>query len=247
MSDPELPPPPPPPTGTCPRCNAPVTDDQHWCLNCGHALTSRVAGAPGWRTPIVIVGAVIVLAIAGLLVAFLSLSDEDKTKAVASAATPAQTPVPVTGPSGPTGASPTGASGPSGPSGPTGATPEDEGTPAPDTSIPEPSPTPTSTATKPSSTPSGPSGELAEWPTGKTAFTVIIYSGTTKPLAEAKARSLSSLSELGLLRSRDYSSLRPGYWVVFKGQYDNLAQAQAAAKSVQSDAPGAYAKQVKPK
>ena len=61
---------PPAPTGPtpCPRCGAPVEADQDWCLNCGTAVTTEVAGAPAWRAPIAIVGAVLVVAaIAGLV------------------------------------------------------------------------------------------------------------------------------------------------------------------------------------
>jgi hypothetical protein len=52
---------------------------------------------------------------------------------------------------------------------------------------------------------------------------------------------------VGILHSDDYSSLRAGYWVVFSGQYTSDSPAQAAAKAAQSAAPGAYAKQVRPK
>ena len=51
---------------------------------------------------------------------------------------------------------------------------------------------------------------------------------------------------LGILHSNDYSSLAPGYWVLWSGQYDTSNQATKASKDLQSQAPGAYPKQVKP-
>ena len=63
----------------------------------------------------------------------------------------------------------------------------------------------------------------------------------------AKAKSLSSVPGVGILRSGKFSSLRRGFWVVFAGQFDTLKLAQDAAKSAQSGAPGAYAKKVTPK
>jgi hypothetical protein len=223
MSD--LPPPPPPPgSTTCPNCGAPVTPGQHWCLNCGAAVTTEIARAGGWRTPIVIVAVVLLLAAAALVVAFVELSGEaDK-----QASKPATTPVP-TGPSGPTGVAtgPSGVSGvPSGPtgvpSGPTG--PVETSTPAP-TSV----------------------SSVGQWPAGKTAYTVILFSESSYSSAKAKARSVSSLPQVGVLKSSKFSTLRAGYYVVFSGQYDTLGAAQTAAKSADAQAPGAYAKQVKPK
>jgi hypothetical protein len=58
---------------------------------------------------------------------------------------------------------------------------------------------------------------------------------------------VSSLPDVGILNSSDFSSLRSGYFVVFSNQYDTLGQAQKAAERAQDDAPGAYAKQVTPK
>lgn len=227
MSAPHPPPPPPaPPPGPtvpgCPACGAPLRPDQDWCLSCGTAVTTEVAGAPGWRTPIAIVSAVLLVAAVALVFAFLQLDGEADQVAVAPAATPTPaaivpTPEPsvVPGPSGPAG--PGGVSGPSGPTGPV-----------------------------PSATPA-PAGQIARWPEGKTAFTVILYSGETRSLARAKAKSLSSVPGVGILRSGRFSSLRRGFWVVFAGQFDTLKAAQDAAKSAQSGAPGAYAKKVTPK
>jgi len=76
---------------------------------------------------------------------------------------------------------------------------------------------------------------------------VILFSETTRASAESKAQTVSDLPGVGILESSRYSSLRGGYFVVFSNQYDDLEDAQAAAESAQSQAPGAYAKEVRPK
>ena len=228
---PSPPPPPPPPPGaapttSCANCGAPVGPGQDWCLNCGAAVTTEVAGAAGWRTPIAIVAAVLALAAAALVIAFLELSGEaDKV-----AAKPAATAGP-TGATGPTATGPTGAFGPTGVTGPTGTT------------------GPVEAAETPSAIPSIiPSQEkIPNWPDGKSGFTVILFSETSYASAKSKAKTVSTLPEVGILRSNKFSSLRSGYYVVFSGQYDTLKQAQNAAESAESQAPGAYAKEVTPK
>jgi hypothetical protein len=228
------PPPPPPPAHVCPSCGAPAGPDQDWCLNCGAAITTQVAAAAGWRTPIAIVAAVLLIAAAALVFAFVELSGEaDKAanKTVAQGPTGTTgptgvtpTPSPSPTPAGPTGILPTGPSGASGPSGPL-----DTATPKP--GIPTPSP----------------GDGVGRWPDDKTAYTVILFSETSYDSAKAKARTVSSLPDVGILNSSKFSTLRSGYYVVFSGEYDTLERAQKAADDARSQAPGAYAKQVKPK
>lgn len=236
MSD--LPPPPPPPgtpppppgaapATTCANCGAPVSLGQDWCLNCGAAISTEVAGAEGWRTPIAIVAAVLLLAAAALVVAFLELSGEADKVAARPAAT--ATPGP-TGPTGPVAVAPTGPTGPTGPSGTTGPV-EGATTPAP----------------FPSATASPAASSIGRWPAGKHAYTVILFSETSYATAKSKAQTVSTLPGVGILKSGKFSSLRSGYYVVFSGQYDSLKQAQDAAASADGQAPGAYAKEVTPK
>ena len=52
-----------PPTRRCPRCDAPLAPEQDWCLECGNAVTTRVARSPGWGVPVAIV--IATLAVAG--------------------------------------------------------------------------------------------------------------------------------------------------------------------------------------
>lgn len=216
---------PPPDAGpeltTCPRCGAPLRADQDWCLNCGAAVTTEVSGARGWRTPIVIVGAVLALAAVALIIAFVQLSDDADQVAQAP---PAQTPAPPA-------------------AAPPAATPAPSPTTAP--ASPLPSVTPGASATPAPTTATG----TGTWPAGKTAYTVILWSATTRKEAETKATQMQSAgaSGVGILHSDDFSSLRAGYWVVFSGQYGTSKEAQDAAAAAQGYAPGAYPKQVKPK
>jgi len=235
MSATELPPPPPagaPVPDACPNCGAPLRPDQDWCLNCGQAVTTRIAGPPAWRSPIAIVGVVLLLAAVGLLIAFLELSSDGETVAQSPTPTPAATEaiVPTATPSPDLGAT---------------VTPGADGTLTPTPSPgAETTPSPTTTATP---SPSA-SGSFAGWPAGTTAYTVILWSATTRSEAESKATEFQAAGQdVGILDSSDYSSLRGGYYVVFSGQYTDLDEAQNAADAVQSTAPGAYAKQVKPK
>jgi len=230
------------PAGACPRCGAPLRPDQDWCLNCGAAVTTAIAGAPGWRTPVAVVGVVLCLAALGLLFAFLELSDDTEQVAQAPTPTPTAAPAGPTGPTantGPTGPTRT----PTGPSGPKGTTPP-KGTTGPS----GPTGATGATGPRPSPTASPPSGSFADWPAGRTAYTVILESATTREGAERRAREIQQRGRtVGILNSSNYSSLRPGYWVVFSGQYDTLSEAQNAAEGFRSIEPEAYARQVKPK
>ena len=236
------------PLGACPRCGAALRPDQDWCLVCSAAVTTHVAGAPSWRTPVAIVGVVLLLAAAGLLVAFLELSDDaDRVaRAPEPTTTPSaiDTPTPTPGPTGPTGPSgpsgPTGSTRPTGPSGPTGSTgPTGSATP-------RPSPSP-SASPSPSPSPGGGSGTFASWPAGKSAWTVVLKSASSRADAEKRGRELQAQGKsVGILDSDDYSSLRGGYWVVFSGQYDDQKAAQSAADGFKSTVPEAYARFVKP-
>ena len=226
-------PPAEPPLGACPRCGAALRPDQDWCLSCGAAVTTHIAGAPGWRTPVAIVGVVLLIAAVGLIVAFLELSDDAERVARAPTATPTpaaiDTPTPTPTP---------GATGPTGPSGPTGTTRPPSGATGTTGSTGPRTPRPTSTPA---------SGSFASWPAGEEAWTVVLKSASSRSEAEDRARELQAQGRsVGILNSSDYSSLRAGYWVVFSGQYEDREAAQAAADGFKSTVPEAYARLVEP-
>ncbi|HVS86108.1 MAG TPA: SwmB domain-containing protein [Gaiellaceae bacterium] len=116
---------------------------------------------------------------------------------------------------------------------------------------PKHSPKPT-TPTPPTTTPTPPAtGNPIAWPNGKTGFTVVLQSlpvgaGQAAATAAAKAAIAKGLPQVGTLVSSAYSSLTPGYYVVFSGVYSTLAQAQAAAANARAHGyAGAYSRTIK--
>jgi septal ring-binding cell division protein DamX len=254
---PTQPGPPAPAPRACPRCGAGLAPDQEWCLNCGADVGARVAGAARWRVPVIIVGTLLVLALGAIALALIELADDDQQVAQAPPAqTAAPTPTP-TPPQPPTGEQPApgeagatpGASVPEasddataqGQSG-TG-TPENEGGSTQNGQVsPTPAPSSGSTATP------GSTATIASWPSGKTGWTVILESATSKRAADAKANELSGGgTTVGVLHSDDFSSLNKGYWVVFSGTFDSKSAAQSALDGLKAKVPQAYARRVVPR
>lgn len=61
---------------SCPLCANPLQPEQEWCLNCGGAARTRLAATPRWRGPLIALGVVIVVALAVLIVALVSLAGQ---------------------------------------------------------------------------------------------------------------------------------------------------------------------------
>jgi hypothetical protein len=208
----------------CPRCGAPMTETQEWCLNCGAAVGTRVVAAPGWRVPIAIAAALLAIAAIAIAIAIVQLADD--TDEVAQNPPPAAaTPVAPA----PT-ATPPGA-----------ATPEPSLTPDP--TLPEASGRETPT---PAPGSSGSGGGDARWPSGKSGWTVVLASDTSESDARDKAEDFAAdgISGVGVLDSDDFSSLRAGFWVVFAGQYDSQSEASDALDGI--DARDAYIRRIEP-
>jgi septal ring-binding cell division protein DamX len=239
----------PPPTAPeterrCPRCGSPLGDEQEWCLHCGAAVGSRIVPAPGWRIPVVVVGVLLAVIVAAVAIAIVQLADDTEpvpqtatASATASPATPGTTPTPV----------PTTIGTPT-PSPGLTPTPEGEATPG---VTPTATVTPVPTAT-PSTDPNGDSGTgttggIASWTPGKSGWTVVIASVTSRAAADTRAQQLidGGATGVGVLRSDDYSSLRKGYWVVYSGEYGSRQAASDALQGV--DAPDAYVRQITPR
>ena len=228
-----------PPQGPqCPRCGTPHGPDQEYCLECGHRLHpaggvfGRLAGAwqrrfswyPGdWIWPVLLF---LLLAVAGATAAIV-LADAGAESSTL-VATQGGVPHP------PTTATPTATVAlPSVPSGtPTGAP-----------STPTAPPPATTTAPRP--------GALTAWPAGQSGYTVVLESipasgnGRALALARARAASKAGLLQVGVLDSSLYSSLHPGYSVVFSGIYDSRGQAdQALAAANAKGFSAAYVRQI---
>jgi hypothetical protein len=87
---------------------------------------------------------------------------------------------------------------------------------------------------------------LAVWPAGKTGYTLVLESlpaaaGQPNAVAVARRAKRAGLKDVGVLASAQYSSLHPGYFVVFSGIYSTQAQATAAVSSAHAKGfPDAY-------
>jgi SPOR domain len=89
--------------------------------------------------------------------------------------------------------------------------------------------------------------EIADWPAGKDAWTVVLEASETRKAAEARANELAQQGvPVGILDSDDYSSLEPGRIVVFSGQYDSQRAAEQALKDLSGQVAGAYVRHVSP-
>ena len=199
----------------CPRCAAPYAEGQEYCLECGEripaapGLTTRLGNRwrrrlgwyPGdWIWPALLT--LVVAVVAGLLSAIF-LADESSSAGgtlVRTLERPSTEPQRQAPPE-PTITAPTTTTGT------TGTTPR------------KPPPTPRKAA-------------LVFWPAGKSGWTIVLDSvpaanGRTGAVAEAKQAARLGMNEVGVLDSSRFSSLHPGYFVVFAGIYDTEAEAQS--------------------
>jgi cell division septation protein DedD len=226
-------PPPDGAAGECPRCGTPYAPRQEYCLECGLRLplTGGVVGTlasawrrrlpyyPGdWIWPVLV--ALVIAAIAAI-VAVAATKDSNGGKTLV-ATTPGTVGGSVTtvGPTGP-------------------------GTSSVPTTPPE------TTATSPTPPPPPPN-QLTAWPAGTNGYTVVLNSvptsgGRGQAVRLAKAALNSGLTEVGVIDSSQYSSLHPGYYVVFSGVFKSAAEAQSTLTSARSSGyPTAYARPVTP-
>ena len=108
-------------------------------------------------------------------------------------------------------------------------------TSVPTQTAPEPTlttPTTTSTATTAPPPPPPPKPTIVAWPANKNGWTIVLDSvpttnGRAGAVGEGKQASRLGLKPVGVLDSADFSSLHPGYYVVFFGIYGNEAEAQS--------------------
>jgi hypothetical protein len=224
----------PPGDPVCPRCGAPHGPGQEYCLECGYRLSrrhgpaGRLAAAwqrrfgwyPGdwiWR---VLLG--LVIAIAGATAAIvLADAGAENSPIVATEGGPARAPT---------------------------TDPETATVTVPSVSTAGPPQVPT--APPPATTTAPRPGALIGWPTGRSGFTVVLESlpaSSGRSLAQERARAASraGLPEVGVLDSSGFSSLHPGYYVVFSGIYSSRAEAErgrtaAAAKGFRA----AYSREI---
>jgi hypothetical protein len=121
-------------------------------------------------------------------------------------------------------------------------------TPAPPAAAtPAPTITPESTTIPPATDDSSSTPEIADWPAGKDAWTVVLEASSTRSAAEARASELAQQGiPVGILDSDDYGSLEPGHFVVFSGQYDSERAAEQGLADLSGQVEGAYVRHVAP-
>jgi hypothetical protein len=128
------------------------------------------------------------------------------------------------------------------------------------TTAPEPTGTTTTTAT---TTPTGPAttskppappgaAALSTWPAGKRGWTIVLdsvptASGRAPAVAEARQALHVGMKQVGVLDSGQFSTLHPGYFVVFAGIYDTEAEAQSHVIDAHRHGyPGPYPRPISP-
>jgi hypothetical protein len=233
----------------CPRCGVAYEPLQEYCLECGARLPTnrgvvgvlasgwqrRFSWYPGdWVWPVALLLLLTVVATAVVLVA-------DKSRSSAAAPKTATTNVPF-GPGATRGTVPVAATrtlpnapAPTITTGPLPKAPGSASTPR---------------ATVPTARPNP--NALAVWPTGEQGFTTVLESvpvaaGRANAVARARRAKQNGLRDVGVLVSSGYSSLHPGYYVIFAGIYRTQADASAALPNAhQKGFPDAYQTRITP-
>jgi len=234
---PEPAPPDAPQAGDCRRCGAAHAALQEYCLECGQRLPlepgagAALATAWGrrgawyagdWVWPVL--AALVVAALAAVAAVALTANDES-AGAFLTATEPAIAP-PLTAAAAGRGSET-----------------------APEASLRATLPELSETEPAPTQPPPPRRGQLTKWPPGTDGFTVVLASvpdgGQTAATRKAKDASAAGLPEVGVLSSSEYSSLHPGYLVVFTGVYATRDEAEAAIENARAKGYNdAYAAQV---
>ena len=108
----------------------------------------------------------------------------------------------------------------------------------------------TPTTPPPATRPPPAAGALTARPANQNGYTVVLESipsnaGRSLAVDRARAASRAGLPQVGVLDSSLYSSLHPGYWVVFSGIYASSGQADAAAQAAAGKGfAAAYSRQI---
>jgi len=197
----------------CPRCATPSAEGQEYCLECGERLPSasglasrlgarwrrRLGWYPGdWIWPTLL--ALLVAVAAGVLSALFLADDSSSANGTLVRTNPGVSRARVTQ-----------------------TAPEPQATTTTSTSA---------AGTTKAAPPPPPKATLVPWPAAKSGWTIVIDSvpstnGRTGAVAEAKQALRLGMKEVGVLDSSRFSSLHPGYFVVFSGIYDSEPAAQS--------------------
>lgn len=234
----------------CPRCGEPHDAQQEYCLECGARLPGSYALAPGSRWTdnpnwlyVGLVALLVVALVAGAIAAVAASGDDEGGAGGTSGVSGTL--------AGTTGFLP----------GVTGIVPLPLEPPPADTSF-----LPGGEVVDGAGAETGggggaepPPGEepaaagLITWPAETSGFTIVLSSiaegGGARAGAEQTAQEAiaAGLPEVGILDSSDFSSLNPGYIVVFTGVYATIGDAEAGLDAARSAGfPVAYVREVAP-
>jgi hypothetical protein len=231
------------PRDYCPRCGVAYEPLQEYCLECGARLPvnrgvvgvlasawqRRLGWYPGdWIWPVAFF---LVLTVLATTAALAANSAREKAEPTLVATKPSVT----VGPGAPQGSLPVTTLTSTLPTAPpptitNGPLPVAPGAPSTGaTTVPAPNP-----------------NALAVWPAGQSGYTLVLESlpaaaGRANAVARARRAKRAGLKDVGVLVSSEYSSLHPGYFVVFSGIYATQAEAAAAVSSARAKGfPDAY-------
>lgn len=211
----------------CLDCGSPAEASQEYCLQCGHRLppdpaaagVPRRALASGGPAWTLLVTGVIALLAAAVVAAVQLTTDEADPLLVATS--PQPTVLPTTEAQEPT-------------------------VTVPATTAPQPT-------TPPPTQPPPRADRVIEWPAGTDGWTLVLASipegAGNRAIATRQARQAGDrgLRQAGVLVSSRYSSLHPGYLVVFSGVYSNRSAAeQALSRARVVGYRSAYTRQITP-
>jgi hypothetical protein len=231
------------PRDYCPACGAAYEPLQEYCLECGTRLPTnrgvvgflagewqrRFSWYPGdWIWPVLLFLVLTIVSTAAAVAAGSARSNASPTVVatdpqvtVGPGVPPATVPTAVPTSTLPTAPQPTIS---------TGTLPRAPGAPS------------TGAVTTPTPNPNA----LTDWPAGKSGYTDVLESlpeagGRLNALARARAAKRAGLPAVGVLLSSGYSSLHPGYYVVFSGVYSSQSQASSALSAAHGKGfPNAY-------
>jgi hypothetical protein len=224
MADPEV---------RCPGCGTPAQASQEYCLECGRRL--RTPGvvptlAEGWRRRLRwypgdwIWPSLLALLVAALAAAGAILWTREAESAARETLVGDTSPLPTT----------------------VATIPET-------TSAPSPTVPTETTETAGTTTTRRPTRRaLIEWPRGRSAWTLVLASlpvSNGRDAATARARDAleAGLPQVGVLDSERFTSLHPGYYVVFSGVYGSLSEAQdAASEAADAGFGNSYGRRITP-
>jgi hypothetical protein len=217
----------------CRRCGTPAEPFQEYCLECGNRLhTPGVvpALAEGWRRRLRwypgdwIWPSLLALVVAAAAASGAIIWTREAESAARETLVGDTSPLPTT----------------------VATIPETSSAPAPTV------PTATTETTGTATTSTTSRRSLIEWPRGRSGWTLVLASlpaSSGRAAATARARDAleAGLPRVGVMESERFTSLHPGYYVVFSGVYGSLSEAQdAASEAADAGFGNSYGRRITP-